>query len=194
LLSRIRQRCWNGRISARGGAMGFRSMRTGLAALALLVCAGCAGVPVPTANERIDAPAQEAVAPIPPEPAEIPDSAGLAATHALAALGASYRFGGSTPSTGFDCSGLVQWSFGQAGVRVPRNTDAQRKASRPVHPGELRPGDLLFFDEQGKKNSHVGIYLGGQAFVHAPSSGKRVRRDALGSPYWSRQLSEIRRF
>jgi murein DD-endopeptidase len=107
-------------------------------------------------------------------------------------VGKPYRYGGTAP-TGFDCSGLVQFSYRQAGLRVPRSTDEQRRASRPVRAENLRPGDLLFFDQEGKKNSHVGIYVGDGKFVHAPSSGKQVRADRLNMPYWRKHLSEVRR-
>ena len=117
-------------------------------------------------------------------------AAAQAAQHAATLVGKPYRYGGATPA-GFDCSGLVQYSFRQAGVAVPRSTNEQHRASRVVR--NLQPGDLLFFDQEGKKNSHVGIYLGRGEFVHAPSSGKRVRRDRLDSPYWKKHLSEVRR-
>jgi murein DD-endopeptidase len=116
-----------------------------------------------------------------------------AAAHAARMVGKPYRYGGSDPA-GFDCSGLVQYSFRQAGLTVPRSTQEQRRASRLIARAELRPGDLLFFDQEGKNNSHVAIYVGGGEVVHAPSSGKRVRRDRLDTPYWKRHLSEIRRF
>lgn len=109
-------------------------------------------------------------------------------------VGKRYRYGGSTPSRGFDCSGLVQYSFKQAGVLLPRTTEDQRRASARIRKASLRRGDLVFFDQEGKKSSHVGIYLGGGRFVHAPSSGKTVRTDSLDSPYWSRHLAETRRF
>jgi cell wall-associated NlpC family hydrolase len=120
-------------------------------------------------------------------------AADRAAGHAAKMLGRPYHFGGSSPSTGFDCSGLVQFSFRQAGVSVPHNTEQQRRSSRPVRLSDLRRGDLIFFDQEGKKNSHVGIYLGAGKFVHAPSSGKEVRSDRLDSPYWKKHLSEVRR-
>jgi murein DD-endopeptidase len=115
-----------------------------------------------------------------------------AATHAAAMVGKPYRFGGATPA-GFDCSGLIQYSFRQAGVRLPHNTEAQRLGAQPIARAELRRGDLIFFDQEGKKHSHVGIYLGNGTFVHAPSSGKSVRSDRLDSPYWRRHISETRR-
>jgi murein DD-endopeptidase len=115
-----------------------------------------------------------------------------AAQHALKMIGVPYRSGGASPASGFDCSGLVQFSFRQVGVAVPRTTAQQHRASFRV--SAPRPGDLLFFDQEGKKNSHVGIYVGEGRFVHAPSPGKRVREDRLDSPYWRRHLSEVRRF
>jgi murein DD-endopeptidase len=120
-------------------------------------------------------------------------AADRAASNAAKMLGKPYRYGGATPSAGFDCSGLVQFSFKQAGVSVPHNTERQRQTSRPVRLSELRRGDLIFFDQEGKKNSHVGIYVGDGKFVHAPSSGKEVRRDRLDAPYWKKHLSEARR-
>src|SRR5574341_67854 len=119
-------------------------------------------------------------------------SAERAASHAVQMVGKPYRYGGASPA-GFDCSGLVFYSYKQAGVALPHNTEAQRKAARPVKLAELRRGDLLFFDQEGKKNSHVGIYLGDGRFVHAPSSGKAVRNDRLETPYWKKHLSETRR-
>ena len=118
--------------------------------------------------------------------------AARAAQQATQMVGKPYRYGGSAP-TGFDCSGLVQFSYRQAGIRVPRSTDEQRRASKPVRAENLRPGDLLFFDQEGKKNSHVGIYVGNGNFVHAPSSGKQVRSDRMDKPYWRKHLSEVRR-
>jgi cell wall-associated NlpC family hydrolase len=107
-------------------------------------------------------------------------------------VGKPYRYGGSSPA-GFDCSGLVMYSYSRAGLALPHNTDKQRLAARPIKVAELRRGDLLFFQQEGKKYGHVGIYVGGGNFVHAPSSGKSVRSDRLDSPYWSKHLSEARR-
>ena len=115
-----------------------------------------------------------------------------AAAQALKMVGAPYRYGGANPK-GFDCSGLVQYSYRQAGVALPHNTEQLRRRGAPVRVSQLRPGDLVFFDQQGKKNSHVAIYVGHGEIVHAPSSGKRVRRDRLASPYWKKHVSEARR-
>ena len=128
----------------------------------------------------------------PAAPVTDPASAERAASSALKMVGKPYRYGGSTPA-GFDCSGLVQYSYKQAGVTLPRATDEQLRASQPLRGQHLRRGDLLFFDQEGKKKSHVGIYLGDGRFVHAPSSGKAVRTDRLDSAYWKKHLSEARR-
>jgi cell wall-associated NlpC family hydrolase len=116
-----------------------------------------------------------------------------AAAQAATMRGRPYHFGGASVSSGFDCSGLVQYSYRQVGVDLPHSTEAQRKISRHVGLSGLRRGDLLFFDLEGKKNSHVGIYLGDGRFIHAPSTGKSVRNDKLDSPYWKKHLSEARR-
>ena len=129
--------------------------------LAALTLAGCASAPP---VDRVDAS---------------PKAADAAAGHAAKMVGRRYKYGGSHPTTGFDCSGLVQFSYRQAGVKLPRS---------------LERGDLIFFDQEGRKKSHVGIYLGGGKFVHAPSSGKQVRVDRLDAPYWKRHLAEARRF
>jgi murein DD-endopeptidase len=143
----------------------------------LLGFSGCASAPMAST-----APAKTIAA----------DRGDAAAALAAKMVGKSYKYGGSSPS-GFDCSGLVQYSFRQAGVTLPHNTVKQRSASRLVKVSELRRGDLLFFDQEGKKNSHVGVYLGDGKFVHAPSSGKSVRSDTLANPYWKKHLSEVRR-
>ena len=115
-----------------------------------------------------------------------------AADHALQMLGKPYRFGGETPR-GFDCSGLVYYSFGRIGVELPRDTRGQRHVGRKINTSALRKGDLVFFDQEGKNASHVGIYLGDGTFVHAPSSGGEVRRDRLDAPYWQRHFDSARR-
>jgi cell wall-associated NlpC family hydrolase len=105
-----------------------------------------------------------------------------AAAIAVDQIGVPYRYGGSNPS-GFDCSGLVQYSYSRAGKRVPRTTGQQWSATRTVGRHELRAGDLLFFNIEGKM-SHVGMYVGDQRFVHAPSSGRTVAVASLESPYY----------
>jgi cell wall-associated NlpC family hydrolase len=103
---------------------------------------------------------------------------------ATAMLGQPYRWGGAAPG-GFDCSGLVVYSAAGAGIHVPRTAHEQRNFGIPVSRRELLPGDLVFMHLKHKE-LHVGIALDGERFVHAPSSGGRVRIDSLdASPYAS---------
>lgn len=105
-----------------------------------------------------------------------------AAAIAVDQVGVPYRYGGSSPR-GFDCSGLVQYSYSRAGKRVPRTTGQLWSSTAAVLRHELRVGDVLFFEIAGKM-SHVGLYLGGRRFVHAPSSGRSVTVTSLDSPFY----------
>jgi cell wall-associated NlpC family hydrolase len=158
---------------------------TGMKGLCIAALAGIASVAAAPARADGDAVARIEVG---------FSTAYRASTFAAQMVGKPYRTGGAAPATGFDCSGLVQFSFRQAGVILPRSTAQQRHAAERVRVSHLRHGDLVFFDLQGKKNSHVGIYVGDGQFVHAPSTGKRVRKDRLDSPFWRKHLSEARRF
>ncbi len=115
-------------------------------------------------------------------------------TVAMGQLGTPYRYGGRSPREGFDCSGLVQYTHRQAGIDVPRTARDQYKASRPVSRRQLRPGDLVFFRIDGRRVSHVGIYLGDGRFIHAPSSGRKVTTARLDDPYWRRHYTGAGRF
>lgn len=99
-------------------------------------------------------------------------------------LGQPYHYGGDSPRQGFDCSGLVYYAHLQAGLRLPRTSYGQFKATRPIAMRHLHPGDLVFFRFRRDKISHVGIYIGHHRFIHAPSSGKDVTIDDLNDPYW----------
>lgn len=102
--------------------------------------------------------------------------------------GKMYRWGGESPVTGFDCSGLTQYAFGQgAGVSIPRTAAAQYAAAVKVPRPQANKGDLVFFNTSGKRVSHVGIYLGNDKFVHAPRTGKAITTDKLAG-YWERKL------
>jgi murein DD-endopeptidase len=115
-----------------------------------------------------------------------------AAEYALDMKGRPYRYGGNTPR-GFDCSGLIQYSYARAGVRLPRTTRGLWRSSSRISASRLRPGDLLFFNQQGKRSSHVALYIGHGRFVHAPSTGKRVSVGSVNSRYWHRHLDSARR-
>ena len=105
-----------------------------------------------------------------------------AAAVALSQVGVPYRYGGTSPN-GFDCSGLVYYSYANVGKSVPRTTAGLWTTLAPVEDHRMRAGDLLFFNIAGKM-SHVGVYLGGGRFVHAPSTGKVVSVEKLSSDYY----------
>jgi len=109
-----------------------------------------------------------------------------AAAVALQQVGIPYHYGGATPN-GFDCSGLVQYSYSRAGKWVPRTTGQLWTQLQPVPPRDLRPGDVLFFRIEGKM-SHVGLYVGDSQFVHAPSSGRSVTVATLDEPFYEASL------
>ena len=111
---------------------------------------------------------------------------------ALSMVEKPYKYRGETPS-GFDCSGLVRYSYLAAGMDVPHNTSALREHTRPVSSREMRKGDLVFFNQAGRKYSHVGIYVGEGRFVHAPSTGNSVRTDSIRDPYWKKHFLGARR-
>jgi cell wall-associated NlpC family hydrolase len=106
--------------------------------------------------------------------------------------GIPYRNGGSDPS-GFDCSGFVQWVFAQNGVRLPREVREQYDAGEKIDVRDVQPGDLLFFETVSRGASHVGVAIGGDQFVHAPSSQGVVRVERFTSTYWSSRFVGIRR-
>lgn len=109
-------------------------------------------------------------------------------------LGTPYRFGGATPAEGFDCSGYVAYVFSRSvGLTLPRHTGAQIKKGRPVPNRQLLPADLVFFKIDRRQPLHVGIYLGGNKFIHAPSRGGEVRVERLDHPYWKPRYQTARR-
>ena len=112
-----------------------------------------------------------------------------AAKVALGAVGVPYRWGGESPSGGFDCSGLVRWAFAHVGVDLPHSSYALFDLGRRVTPKRLEPGDLLFFYGLG----HVGVYLGGGRMVHAPSSGRTVEVVRLAGTSYGTRLVGARR-
>ena len=161
-----------------------------LLALATTILAACAVAtrPVP---EIVDAGKR-------PEPVadrfETSQNSGRIALEAARnMIGAPYRYGGANPR-GFDCSGLVQYSFGIAGIKLPRTSQDIFRDSQLIDPNLVQPGDLVFFSISRGKVSHVGIYDGQNRFIHAPSSGKGVSYANLGDPYWRERLVGVGRF
>lgn len=105
-------------------------------------------------------------------------------------LGVKYRYGGTSPNRGFDCSGLVQYSHKAAGINLPRTTGQQFKAAKRISRRFLKAGDLVFFKTSlARLVSHVGIYLGNNKFIHAPSSGKRVKINSMKEKYWRKRFT-----
>jgi len=108
---------------------------------------------------------------------------------ALEAVGTPYRWGGESPSTGFDCSGLVRWAYGRVGVDLPHNSYALYGEGRRVPETGMEVGDILFFEGLG----HVGLYLGRGRMLHAPQSGRNVEVVRLGSTNYGSRLVGARR-
>jgi cell wall-associated NlpC family hydrolase len=152
-------------------------------ALAALVF-GCAAA-WPTAAFPMTTPAPHG----PRRAVALPTIGQRAATVALRAVGVPYRWGGASPSAGFDCSGLVYWAYGRLGVGLPHSSYALYDRGRPVARSRMKPGDLLFFSGLG----HVGIYIGRGRMVHAPHSGTRVQVVRLGRSSYGGRLVGVRR-
>ena len=109
-------------------------------------------------------------------------------SRAVNVLGTPYRWGGSSPSKGFDCSGLVKYAFNDvAAVDLPRTSNAMAAGhGQKVDRKDLKPGDLLFFKLKSRQVNHVAIYLGNDRFIHAPRRGKSVSIDTLKKPFWNK--------
>ncbi|MBU6199464.1 MAG: C40 family peptidase [Xanthomonadaceae bacterium] len=114
---------------------------------------------------------------------------------AIGLIGTPYRYGGNTPRGGFDCSGLVDYVFRDvAGIDLPRTAEEISRVDAPqIARKQLESGDLVFFHTDGRRVSHVGIYVGKGRFVHAPNEGGTVRLDYLDAPYWREHYSGAKR-
>ena len=110
-------------------------------------------------------------------------------------LGLPYRWGGSSPGKGFDCSGLTMAVYQLNGLKLPRSSRNQYRAGSPIDRGELKKGDLVFFaTSRPKRVSHVGLYAGEDRFIHAPGRGKRIRFDELSNPYYNVRFVGAKRY
>lgn len=119
-----------------------------------------------------------------------PDLGNKVTQTAIRQSGTRYKWGGDTPR-GFDCSGLVWWSYKQYGIKVPRVTQDQASFGRKVNLKQARPGDILIF--QISSGLHTALYAGKGEFVHSPASGKHVRKDKVNTKYWRSRLKGVRR-
>ena len=172
-----------------------RSMRLPLLLLALALLAACASTP--KRHQPTYKTSHSALANLPPKA----PSAAEASTandvlfRAIALVGTPYRWGGNTPSSGFDCSGLVDYIYRTStGIKLPRTSHAMAAmdTTKVKRMQQLASGDLVFF-AIGGAISHVGVYVGKGRFVHAPNSGGTVRLDDLDGPYWGNHFVYGRR-
>lgn len=157
--------------------------------LSIPVLVACAGTPEATTSTSVTKTGMMASSAI---TSPTKSSGLLALETARKMLGVSYRYGGADPR-GFDCSGLIQFSFGHAGVKLPRTSQDIFRSSQLISRKEIKPGDLVFFAISKHKVSHVGIYDAQNLFIHAPSSGKGVSYADLENPYWQQRLVGVGR-
>ncbi len=114
--------------------------------------------------------------------------------NALSLTGIHYKYGGNSPATGFDCSGFVRYVFrNAANLSLPPTARAIAQIGKSVKKDELQPGDLVFFNTLKSAFSHVGIYLGDNKFIHAPSKGKVVQVESMQNSYWSSRFEGAQR-
>jgi cell wall-associated NlpC family hydrolase len=156
--------------------------------LAGLLLAGCAS----TGSERSGS---HGAAPGYGEPTKLSARSNEVLMRAISLVGTPYRYGGNSPEGGFDCSGLIDFVFlDAAGLRLPRSTRELIALDAPdVRRDRLQPGDLVFFNPGGGNASHIGIYVGENRFVHAPSAGGTVRLDTLDISYWKQSYKGAKR-
>ena len=122
------------------------------------------------------------------------DSAANITSYALSLIGVDYRFGGNSPDQGLDCSGLIRYVFQQAtGISLPRSARDQARVGELISRDNLQPGDLVFFNTRRFQFSHVGLYIGDNRFIHAPSSGGAVEVVNLDNRYWHKAFDGARR-
>ena len=157
-----------------------------LAAVLLVLLAACGSLP-PGPEQRPDrAPATRP---------ESSDKGNEVMLFALGLLDTGYRFGGKNPDAGLDCSGMVSYIFNQAaGVRVDGSAADIARKGRPIGRDALRPGDLVFFNTRNAPFSHVGVYIGDERFIHAPSSNGRVRIDQMNARYYAQRFEAARAY
>ena len=148
-----------------------------------LLLAGCSTAPYRAPTNGGSTPSS-VPAPSQPPTTSAPTNPGVAiAQRAQQLVGARYRYGGSGPDA-FDCSGLVYYVHSELGIRVPRTAADQMAAVSPVTRTALKPGDLVFFRDSGPTITHVGVYTGDGAFVHAPKTGRNVSYGSLSDDYY----------
>jgi cell wall-associated NlpC family hydrolase len=152
-----------------------------LLAITLLV-AGCGGPAAVRPNPAAG-----------PAPIAAADARNDVVLYAMGLIGVGYRFGGDNPSSGLDCSGMVDYVFrNSVGVDLPHSASRMAQMGREVAIDDLQPGDLVFFNTTGRRYSHVGIYIGDGRFVHAPSTNGRIKTSSIRSGYYAERLVAAR--
>ncbi len=155
-----------------------------LLSVAVLLLAAC-GSPGPRPGASAGT-----IAPLP-----ISEKGNEVALYALGLIDTGYRFGGKNPEAGLDCSGMVSYIFDRAaGLRVQGSAADIARRGRPVEREALRPGDLVFFNTMNRPFSHVGIYIGDDRFVHAPSTNGKVRIEQMDNRYFAQRYEAARTF
>lgn len=116
------------------------------------------------------------------------------AIYAMSLYDTRYQYGGTSRVNGFDCSGFVQYVFQNSlGLQLPRTSAEMSRLGRPLDADQLKPGDLVFFNTTRSANSHVGIFIGENRFVHSPRTGKAIMITSLNDRYWSARFNGARR-
>ena len=161
-----------------------RSALLAAVALAALV-AGC-GSPAPRPTVASGTITQ----PLPPS-----EKGNEIALYALGLIDTGYRFGGKNPEAGLDCSGMVSYIYNRAaGLKVAGSAADIARKGRPINRRDLRPGDLVFFNTRNAPFSHVGLYIGDERFIHAPSTNGRVRIDHMNARYYAQRFQAARSY
>lgn len=115
--------------------------------------------------------------------------------YAFGLISVDYRFGGANPESGLDCSGMVSYIYQNSlGLKLPHNAARIAQLGRDIHPSELRPGDLVFFNTQNRPYSHVGIYIGDDRFIHAPRTNGKIEVSSLKNRYFAQRFEAARTF
>ncbi len=153
-----------------------------VAAVMALLLAACSSTPGQRVSSSVDGP--------------VASEKGMdVVIFALGLIDTDYRFGGKNPEAGFDCSGMVAYIYRHAaGVQVGGSAADIARSGRPVDRDELRPGDLVFFNTRNAPFSHVGVYIGDDRFVHAPSTRGHVRIDKLAARYYAQRFQTARSY
>lgn len=159
-----------------------------LVAMLVALLAGCGSLPPAAPGHAAAPPAERPAA----DDASV-EKANSIVLYALGLIDTGYRYGGKNPSAGLDCSGMVSHIFRNAiGIDVSGSAADIARRGKSVDLQQLRPGDLVFFNTRNRPFSHVGIYIGDNRFVHAPSESGRVRTESLGNTYFAARLEAAR--